>query len=248
MTRNRDNVIRYFSRRAPKYDVSSHWCHDEALSNLLFDLVRPHGTQDVLDVACGTGLVARTLRPHATSLVGLDITTEMMRRASAHFDHLVLANAEAMPFASDLFHLVICRQGIQFMDASRAAAEMVRVARPGGKVCLINLCAYGAEDRDWYFEILRLRNPVRKNFFLREDLVRLLRNADCRTVELHEHVSIEDIDVWSETAAIEDQARMRIRDLYLQAPLPFRHLHKVEQDETGRIRDHMLVGIVIGTK
>ena len=51
-----------------------------------------------------------------------------------------------------------CRQGIQFMDDRAAVAEMVRVARPGRRICLIHLVAYGREDRDEYFEIL---DPVR---------------------------------------------------------------------------------------
>jgi SAM-dependent methyltransferase len=245
---NPDKVIDYFTRRAPEYDRSSRWCMDDALASRLLDLLRPRTGDVVLDVACGTGLVARTLRPHVARIVGVDVTPEMLDRAGPYLDELLLANAEALPLANGIFDLAVCRQGIQFLDAPRAVAEMVRVVRPEGKVCLIHLCAYGPEDREEFFEILRLRNPVRRNFFLPEDLVQLLHKAGCRHVALHEHVSVEDISAWSEKAAIGETDIRQIHELYLRASSAFRRLHRVEQDESGRIRDHMLFGIAIGTR
>lgn len=243
-----EKVIHYFTQRAPDYDCSSRWCMDEALSNRLIDLLQPRPADVVLDVACGTGLVARALRPHVARIVGVDVTPEMLHRAGDSLDEPLLAKAEALPFDDGQFDLVVCRQGLQFLDVSRAVVEMVRVARPGGKICLINLCAYGPEDRDEFFEILRLRNPVRRNFFLSEDLRQLLRNAGCRQVALHDHVSVEDIGIWSGKAAIGEPQINRIRELYLQASAAFRRLHRVEQDASGRIRDHMLFGIAIGIR
>lgn len=242
-----EQVIDYFTRRAPEYDASSHWCTDEALAERLRRLLAPRPADVLLDVACGTGLVARALRPHVARVVGVDVTPEMLDRGRAHLDEALLADAERLPFPAGGFDLVTCRQGLQFVDAARATGEMVRVTRPGGKVCLIHLCAYGDDDRDELFEILRLRNPVRRNFFLREDLARLLREAGCRAVEVHDHVSPEDVGTWSGKAAIGEDDVERIRENYLRASDGFRRLHRVEVDAAGRIRDHMLFGIAIGT-
>jgi SAM-dependent methyltransferase len=241
-----DKVIDYFTRRAPDYDASSHWCMDEALVERLRGLLQPRPTDVLLDVACGTGLIARALRPYVARVVGVDVTPEMLARGRPHLDEALLADAERLPLEAGRCDLVTCRQGIQFLDAARATAEMVRVARPGGKVCLIHLCAYGDEDRDEFFEILRLRNPARRNFFLREDLVRLLREVGCQRVELHEHISPEDVGTWSGKAAIGDDDVGQIREKYLRASDPFKRLHRLEVDASGRIRDHMLFGIAIG--
>jgi len=242
-----EQVIDYFTRRAPEYDASSHWCTDEVLADRLRRLLKPRPTDVVLDVACGTGLVALALRPHVARIVGVDVTPEMLERGRPHLDEALLADAEHLPFKNSEFDLVTCRQGLQFLDAAKATAEMLRVTRPGGKVCLIHLCAYGDGDRDEFFEILRLRNPVRRNFFLRDDLARLLREAGCGRVELHDHVSPEDVGIWSGKAAIGDDAVGRIHEKYLQASDAFTRLHHVEVDALGRIRDHMLFGIAIGT-
>lgn len=241
-----DDVVHYFTQRAPDYDTSSRWCTDEALAQRLVALLAPRPSDVLLDVACGTALVARTLRPHVARVVGVDVTPEMLDRGRPHLDEALLADAERLPLEAGRFDVVACRQGLQFLDAAKATAEMVRVARPGGKVCLIHLCAYGDEDRDEFFEILRLRNPVRRNFFLRDDLARLLRQAGCARVELHDHVSPEDVGNWSGKAAIGGDDVGRIRDKYLQASDVFRRLHRLEVDASGRIRDHMLFVIAIG--
>ncbi len=241
------DVVAHFTDRAARYDRSSRWCTDPALRDRVLGLLRPGPGDEVLDVACGTGLVSRWFKGRVRRVVGLDLTPAMFEQARPHVDELVAGRAEAMPFDDDRFDLVICRQGTQFMDDAAAVREMVRVARPGGRVCLVNLCAYGPEDRDAFFEILRWRNPARRNFYLREDLARLLRDAGCDEVAVHDHVSVEDVDAWSDNGAIGEDRREAIRAVYRRAGPAFRRLHAVEI-APGRIVDHMLFGIAIGRK
>ncbi|HEX8337547.1 MAG TPA: class I SAM-dependent methyltransferase, partial [Pyrinomonadaceae bacterium] len=211
------------------------------------ELAAPTRVAQMLDVACGTGLVSRAFRDRAERIVGVDLTPAMAEFSTQWLDELVIGSAEALPFDDGVFDLTISRQGIQFMDAPRAAREMVRVTRPGGRVVLVNLCAYGEEDREEYFEILRLRNPARRVFFMPDDLGRLLRDAGCGTVETHFHVSAEDVSTWSENGAITDARCERIRELYHDASPAFKQLHRVEYHDDGLITDHMLFAIAVGT-
>lgn len=239
MTISRADVVGHFTARAERYDRSSSWCTDDTLAELIVKLARPEPADRVLDVACGTGLVSRHFAGRAGHVVGLDITTDMADQARRHVDELVIAPAEAMPFPDASFDVTVSRQGIQFMDLPAAVREMARVTRPGGRVVLVNLCAYGPEDRDDYFEILRLRNPVRRHFFLPDDLPVLLREAGCDPVTAERHVSIEDVDVWSDNGAIEEEDREAIREVYRSASPEFQRLHAVRQVD-GRFVDHML--------
>jgi SAM-dependent methyltransferase len=151
-----------------------------------------------------------------------------------------------MPFEDGVFDISFCRQGIQFMNGPGAVQEMVRVTRPGGRICLVHLTAYGEEDKEEYFEVLRLRNPARKNFYLRTDLETLLSEAGCEQVVVHSHVSPEDVDAWSDNGAIPEEAREGIRRVYRQASPTFQELHAVATGVDGRFTDHMLFGIAIG--
>lgn len=93
----------------------------------------------VLDLACGTGLVAR----HAASLlspdgrlVGADINPAMLEIARDSIGggvEWVESPSDALPFDDDTFTHVICQQGFQFFpDPVAAMRETVRVIRPGG--------------------------------------------------------------------------------------------------------------------
>lgn len=243
----RHDVAEHFRRRAATYDRSSSWCTDQELGEIVLDLASPTPQDRVLDVACGTGLVSQLFAGRAAEVVGLDLTEEMASQAKPHLDRLVLAPAEKLPFDDGEFDLVVCRQGVQFMDLPDAVEEMVRVVRPGGRVVLINLCAYGPSDRDAYFEILRLRNPVRRHFFLPDDLANLLSGAGCAPVQARRYVSVEDVDAWSDNGAIDEDRREAIRAVYRSASPEFRSLHAV-REAAGSIVDHMLFVVAAGTR
>ena len=135
------------------------------------------------------------------------------------------------------------------MDDKAALREMYRVVKPGGVTKIINLCAYG-EDKEEYFEVLRLRNPVRRNFYLREDITLLFEQAGFKEIVLHDHISNENVDVWSNNGAISEERREAIRNMYRNGSDAFLSLHRVQSqdDNKNTFHDQMLFAIVVGTK
>lgn len=99
----------------------------------------------VLDVACGTGIVARLASEQvgATGTVaGLDVNPGMLAVArSATPPGMPIewheASAEAMPLPEASFDVVLCQMGLQFMpDKQAALREMRRVVVRGGRLIL----------------------------------------------------------------------------------------------------------------
>ena len=99
----------------------------------------------VLDVACGTGIVARLAAEQvgATGTVaGLDVIPGMLTVArSVTPDETTVdwheASAEAMPLPDGAFDVVLCQMGLQFIpDKAAALAEMRRVLAPRGRLVL----------------------------------------------------------------------------------------------------------------
>src|SRR5436190_80880 len=96
----------------------------------------------VLDVACGTGVVARRATEYVGPggrVVGLDLNAGMLavaRSASAAEDRAIEwceSSALSMPFADQSFDVVFCQQGLQFFPDRRAGLrEMHRVSAEGG--------------------------------------------------------------------------------------------------------------------
>lgn len=99
----------------------------------------------VLDIACGTGVVARLAAERVGetgSVAGLDPNPGMLAVARAETppgDRIDWheASAEAMPLPDEAFDVVLCQMGLQFIpDKAAALAEMRRVLVGGGRVCL----------------------------------------------------------------------------------------------------------------
>ncbi len=94
----------------------------------------------VLDVACGTGVLAieaaRATRPDG-SVVGVDINPGMLAVARSKDPGIDWheAPAEALPFDAEEFDAVLSQFGLMFFrDRNAAIREMLRVLRPGGRL------------------------------------------------------------------------------------------------------------------
>jgi ubiquinone/menaquinone biosynthesis C-methylase UbiE len=101
----------------------------------------------VLDVACGTGIVARVVAEQdgfAGQITGLDLDPNMLAVARSKTPSSGIdieyqeGDALDLPFDSDSFDLVLCQQGIQyFSDKSAALRSIHRVLVSGGRVAIL---------------------------------------------------------------------------------------------------------------
>ncbi len=107
--------------------------------------VRAHSNERVLDVATGTGLVARELvRRYRCEVIGLDQSPQMLAGAQARLDanrrlaelvSLVRGEAEQLPFADEQFdHLTFTYLLRYVEDPSATMVELARVVQPGGRI------------------------------------------------------------------------------------------------------------------
>ena len=107
----------------------------------LVDLAEPRPGEHVLDLACGTGIVARVVRERIGRgrFVGVDFDPTMLRVAEAICPAIewVEGDALALPFGNEEFDLILCQQGLQFLpDRRMGLAEAHRVLRGGGRLAL----------------------------------------------------------------------------------------------------------------
>ena len=120
-------------------------------ATILLGRATPQPGERVLDVACGTGIVARQAAPLVGAggrVVALDMNPAMLNVARALPAPIGATitwqegNAMALPFPDDEFDLVLCQHGLQFVpDRGEAVREMRRVLAPQGRALVIVLQA-----------------------------------------------------------------------------------------------------------
>ena len=117
----------------------------EPLANDLIRLAALRPGERVLDVACGTGIVARLAAQQVGStgtVVGVDMNPGMLAVARSNTPVNTSidwheASAEDMPLPNEAFDVVLCQISLQFMpDKLAALKEMRRVLVPGGRLFL----------------------------------------------------------------------------------------------------------------
>jgi ubiquinone/menaquinone biosynthesis C-methylase UbiE len=134
-----------FDARAPQYDASP---MHRALATSTARFARVAEDAVVVDVATGTGLVARALaaRYPGLRISGVDISGGMLAVARAALPSAtwLQADAAALPIADASTDLVTCVTALHlFPDPGGAIAQWARILRPGGRVITASFVSAG---------------------------------------------------------------------------------------------------------
>jgi len=140
-------VRQLFDSSAPEYDRINRIMSLGSGAWYRRRVLRDHGLapgQHVLDIAIGTGLLAREAAGIVKEdglVVGLDPSLGMLRQARATLTlPVVQGRAEALPFADASFDMVTMGYALRHMASfGRVFAEFRRVLRPGGRLLILEI-------------------------------------------------------------------------------------------------------------
>jgi SAM-dependent methyltransferase len=142
-----ENLDLHGARAALRGNPSFVW---RAGQDRRLNLIGEHGlpggqpVERILVDGCGVGMYVRALRPYAQQVAGIDIEMEHLAIARANAADANAADAaiaqalcERLPYADDTFDLVLSHEVLEHVTDDRlAAAEMVRVLKPGGRAVI----------------------------------------------------------------------------------------------------------------
>lgn len=160
---HKNKIIEQFTKQAvPFSKVAGHMDSMQ----MLIQMSGVTTSDNVLDVACGPGLVACEFAKVAKHVSGIDITAKMIERARQlqKEKHLVnidwnINDISPLPYPNGSFSIVLTRYSFHhFMKPTDVLAEMLRVCLPGGKVLVADV-ALPSEKVDAYDHLEKLRDP-----------------------------------------------------------------------------------------
>jgi len=104
------DTVRHYDQLARVYDTR-YADEQKAKIEASLESVSPGKDDFVLDVGCGTGLLFPYIANRAKSLVGVDISQRLLKKAKTHSKsypntHVILADADHLPFQSQTFHTI----------------------------------------------------------------------------------------------------------------------------------------------
>jgi SAM-dependent methyltransferase len=162
-----DDIVSEFTQQAETFNTSAVARAAETLDELV-RVAAPESTDRWLEVACGPGIVSRTLAPLVREVHGVDMTPAMVDVARREAAAAGLGNATfevgdatALALADDSVDGAVARFTIHHVPVpGRLFDELARVVRPGGAVILADHVAdEDVDDAAWSHEIERLRDP-----------------------------------------------------------------------------------------
>jgi ubiquinone/menaquinone biosynthesis C-methylase UbiE len=223
------------------YTTSTVHAQGDSLARLRA-LVSPTAADVVLDIATGAGHNALSFAPHVRSVIGTDLTAQMLTEASAlaqrrgvHNVRFCQGDAEHLPFASNAFAIVTCRIAPHhFPDVATAVREMARVCRVGGCVAIAdNITPEDTAAAAYINAVEQLRDPSHnwaytlhqwREFFTQAGLVLEAEELLAKAM---------NFVAWTERMSVEEDVVEELRQLLFNAPaLPLAYFRpRVEEQE-----------------
>ena len=169
----------YFARHAEEWDtIRALHSPDRRVEAALAEALGETPVGMLLDVGTGTGRIAELLAPRATRVTAFDKSPEMLRIARARLQHLPTGSVDlvqgeftALPFADAAFDTVTFHQVLHYaQEPEKALAEAARVARPGGRIAVVDFAAHDREE-------LRSQHAHARLGFSDEQMLGLLTEA-----------------------------------------------------------------------
>ncbi|MGE0528094.1 MAG: class I SAM-dependent methyltransferase, partial [Bdellovibrionales bacterium] len=123
ITTHNNKIKQQFDLRSSSFERSVYWVTDPALISAHTRLAgKPPGK--ALELCCGTGAVARSLKVAGWDVTGVDLSVGMVEEARKHIKAQV-ADAANLPFPDGSFELAVMRQAYFLLDDGPAVLKEV---------------------------------------------------------------------------------------------------------------------------
>ncbi len=217
------NAIIQFGKQAEAYAKGNIFVDVVHLS----EVVKRSGVrkgQTVLDIATGAGFLALEFAKKADTVIGCDLTRNMLLKAcekekSSGLKNtgFILSDVETLPFPDKSFDIVSCRFAFHhFPDPQKALLEMKRVCRDR----LVLVDGVSSEDRDksiFHNNIEKMRDPSHVRIYTLSEIEKMFNEAGADIIDIIHWEIPQDFEEWMKRAGTQEKQKTIIEQLMLQS-------------------------------
>lgn len=228
------------------------WVNEKNLLDKIKDLLLLDTSLDILEVGCGTGVVARHLVENVKHYAGLDSSKEMLKIARKLGDpkmHFFSGDALKMPFSDNVFNRVLFRSVLHhFIDTHKKAVdESKRVLSRGG---LLLIAEGGIPfDDDCFDDLNKILSEKEPNriVFTEKSLDALLDGFEFLIAE-NLYIPDFSVDNWINNTVQEYETRQKIKQLHIKSSKHYKEMANMQFKENGDITVTSKWRIIVGMK
>lgn len=224
---------------------------------ILLRRLGPAKSHVALDVATGGGHTAAALARFVRRVVASDLTPEMLAEArklaaerSCTNVEFVAADAECLPFDEGAFDRVACRIAPHhFPDVEAATSEMIRVAKRGGLVGIVDSVVPEDPALDAFLNgIEKVRDPSHVRSYRLEEWVSMLQGAGLTLLFVSCSWKVHPFPEWVARTGRPESVRREVEEMFLSAFPRAKEFFRVRVDG-GRVVSYSdEKGIFVGRK
>jgi SAM-dependent methyltransferase len=217
------------------------------MANEIANLSGLTGGERALDLATGTGIIARELTQLTDRVVGADISLGVLEKAQGLSENgisLAASDAHRLPFRNRVFDLVSCGLSLShFSNVTAALREIQRVLRPGGRFIA---SAWGTEgESPAKTAAIEVRNKYLKDRELTfegafgEDVWAVVELG----TETLRRVGFEDIEVKTSRLSGEHASHSDALNVALAWPITRYRISRLGQDDQRKLKEETAAAI-----
>jgi ubiquinone/menaquinone biosynthesis C-methylase UbiE len=226
-------VEREFAKQAERFSRSNTMRRKGGLE-ILPRLIGAKRHHRVLDLACGPGFVSLEFAKRVKEVVGIDLTSEMLKQARALARKEKIANvsfrradATRLPFRDGVFDLVVTRASFHhFPDPGRVLKEMARVLKPNGRILISDNTSKDDPEKSRRQNALeKMRDASHVEMLPLRKWRGLFKNAGLKIVKERRLVQARHVEDWMALTETPPAVKKKIRRLLIDS---------IRGDKTGQ--------------
>lgn len=236
-----------WKKRAADYGKLD-WVQKRDFLDSFVQFCEPGSPWNALDVGTGPGIIAASIKPMISSVIGIDIASEMVKRAVDSYGHVpgmsfAIGDVEDLEFPSNIFDLVTARMVFHNVaDCALGFSEIWRTLKPGGRFVFCEGVPPDHFTRSRYEQIFALKE--KRHTFSEADLIYLFDRGGFENILLKPfYMRQVSLNNWLKNGALEERVIDEIRRLHIEADEHFKHIYRLTERDGDVFMDWKFIMI-----